>query len=335
MQYSSLCSICEDDSRLVTDSGSGEIICSNCGMVISDKAQHINRPGWHFFNSNNNAKKELNDKRRTVGGHISLARYDMGLATVIGRTDRDAYGRKISVAMRTTMQRLRIWDLRAHIHSSADRNLIQAFNELDILKDKLALPYVVVQKAAYIYRKARHKGLSRGRTTSGLLAATIYAACREMETPRTLNDITEVSNNNRKNIARNYRLLVSELSLKVPNIDPMRCICRVAGKANLTENTKRQALSIMNIVTKKEISAGKDPMGLAASVLYMSCLKTRERRTQMEIAHSAGVSEVTVRNRYIDLKSKLKLNDDDTLIGDGDYGDDTEYRFSERIPWSL
>ena len=306
MQQSSLCSICKSD-RVVTDSECGEIICSNCGMVISDRAQDISWPEWHFFNNNNNAK-ELNDKCRTGGDPISLARYDMGLATVIGKTDRDANGRKISVAMHTTMQRLRIWDLRVHIHTSTDRNLIQVFNELDILKDKLALPYAVVQKAAYIYRKARHKGLSRGRTTSGFLAATIYAACREMGTPRTLNDIAEISNTNRKDIARNYRLLVFELPIKVPNIDPMRCICRVAGKANLTENTKRQALSIMNKVTKKEISAGKDPMGLAASVLYMSCLKTGEERTQMEIAHSAGVSEVTVRNRYIDLKSKLKLN---------------------------
>jgi transcription initiation factor TFIIB len=232
----------------------------------------------------------------------------MGLATVIGKTDRDANGKKISIAMHTVMQRLRIWDLRVHIHSSADRNLIQVFNELHILKDKLALPYAVVQKAAYIYRKARHKGLSRGRTTSGILAATIYAACREMETPRTLNDIAEISNNNRKDIARNYRLLLFELQIKVPNIDPIKCICRVAAKANLTENTKRQALIIMDKVTKKGISAGKDPMALAASVLYMSCIKAGEKRTQMEIAHAAGVSEVTVRNRYIDLKSRLKLS---------------------------
>jgi len=49
-------------------------------------------------------------------------------------------------------------------------------------------------------------------------------------------------------------------------------------------------------------------MALAASVLYMLCIKAGEKRTQMEIAHAAGVSEVTVRNRYIDLKSRLKLS---------------------------
>ena len=65
--------ICKNDNRLVTDSESGEIICNNCGMVISDNAQDICIPEWHFFNNNNNnnAKKELNDKRRTGGGPIS------------------------------------------------------------------------------------------------------------------------------------------------------------------------------------------------------------------------------------------------------------------------
>jgi transcription initiation factor TFIIB len=189
-------------------------------------------------------------------------------------------------------------------YTSADRSLIQAFNELDILKDKLALPYAVVQKAAYIYRKARHKGLSRGRTTSGLLAATIYAACREMETPRTLNDITEVSNNNRKDIALNYRLLVFELPIKVPNIDPMGCICRVAGKANLTENTKRQALSIMNKVKKGDICWKRSNGTCGICTLHVMSKDWREKNS-MEIAHAAGVSELTVRNRYIDLKVNL------------------------------
>ena len=53
----------------------------------------------------------------------------------------------------------------------------------------------------------------------------------------------------------------------------MKYIARVANKANLSEKTKRQAAEIMNNVTKREISTGKDPMGLAASVLYVSCFE--------------------------------------------------------------
>jgi transcription initiation factor TFIIB len=201
------------------------------------------------------------------------------------------------------MQRLRMWDLRAHSHSPADRNLIKAFNELNILKDKLALPNSVVEKAAYIYRKIYERGLVRGRTISGIMAAAVYIACREIGTPYTLRDIAKVGNLKRKDIARNYRKMTSELDLKFPNIDPIKCISRVANKANLTENTKRQAISILKEVSRRQIFAGKDPIGLAASVPYVSCLKTGEDKTQTHIAEASGITDVTLRIRYKELKT--------------------------------
>jgi transcription initiation factor TFIIIB Brf1 subunit/transcription initiation factor TFIIB len=57
---------------------------------------------------------------------------------------------------------------------------------------------------------------------------------------------------------------------------------------------------------EKQISAGKKPMGLAATVLYLSCLKTGEDTTQIQMADAAGVTEVTVRNLLRELKTKLK-----------------------------
>ena len=301
MQISLMCFICKTN-RAVTDPESGEVICGNCGTVISDRIQDTDRPEWRAYST-----EQEKDRSRT-GIPISLARADMGLATTIGKSNRDASGRLLDAAMCNRMQRLRTWDLRTRSHTSSDRNLLQAFNELDILKDKLALSDAVVEKIAYIYRKVQQRGLIRGRTISGLMAAAIYAGCREMETPWTLKDIAEVSNIKRKDIARNYRMMLSELGLKVPNADPIKCIVKVANKVDLTENTKRQAISIMKEVSKKEISAGKDPMGLAATILYISCLKTGEVRTQTQIAHASGVTEVTVRNRLKDLKIKLHLN---------------------------
>ena len=294
--------MCKRTDRVISDRESGEIICSNCGMVISDKLQVINRPDRLAFNP-----QEANDRIRT-GSPTSLARHDMGLATIIGKYDRDASGHRLNPVMRSRMQRLRMWNIRTRDPASADRNLMYAFNELDILKDKLALPDVVVEKTAYIYRKARAIGLVRGRTITALLSASVYAACREMQIPRTLRDITAASNVRRKEIARNYRMLLFELDLKVPSPDPVKCIAKVANKANLTENTKRQAINMMKDVSDREIPAGKDPMGVAATVLYISCLRTGEDRTQNQIAHAAGVTEVTLRNRYKELKIKLQLN---------------------------
>jgi transcription initiation factor TFIIB len=276
-------------------------------MIISDKIQQISRPEQRTFSA-----EELNNRSRT-GTPTSLARHDMGLSTIVGRTDRDASGQKIDAVMRSTMDRLRTWDFRTQTHSPTDRSLRQAFFQLDVLKDKLGLSDPVIEKTAYIYRKAQERGLVRGRTISGILTAAVYIACRELGTPRTLKDIAADSNVKLNEVARSYRLLYFELDLKTPIVDPLKCIAKVANKANLSEKTKRQAVEIMNNVTKREISAGKDPMGLAASVLYLSSFNTGETITQNNIAYAAGVTEVTLRNRVKDLKKQMVFKNNNNI----------------------
>jgi transcription initiation factor TFIIB len=303
---SSICPICKDHLLIITDTNSGETICSKCGMIVLDKIQNINQPEWRAFSN-----EEHNDRSRT-GIPTSLAIYDMGLATVIGRDDRDAAGKKLDAAMHSSMQRLRTWDSRTHV-SHSEKSLIQALSELQILKDKLTLPHMVVEKAAYIYRKVHDRKLARGRAVSGLIAASIYIACREMSTPRTLNDIATASNIKRKQLAKAYRFLVMEFDIKVPLADQTKCIAKVANKANLSEKTKRLAIRIMDEIKRKDdgddvllYSAGKNPMSLAATILYLSCLKTGENKTQSEMAEAAGITEVTIRNRIKELKTQLE-----------------------------
>jgi transcription initiation factor TFIIB len=297
-----VCSIC-GSNQIITDTESGETICSKCGQVLLDKILETQPEPQNFpesYGSNN---------RSRTGMSTSLARHDMGLSTIIGRTDRDASGQKIDPLMRSTMERLKTWDMRTQTHTPTDRNLKQAFFQLGVLKDKLGLSDTVVEKTAYIYRKAQQRMLIRGRTISGILSAAICISCRELGTPRTLKDISVGSNVRLKEVARSYRLLCFELDLKIPIVDPMKCVSRVANKAKLNEKTKRQAAEIMNNVIQREtLSAGKDPMGLAASVLYLASLNTGENITQANIADAAGVTEVTIRNRVKDLKKQLLQN---------------------------
>jgi transcription initiation factor TFIIB len=300
MQTSITCSNCNNNNtgQIITDTESGEIICRNCGRVMLDNLQE-SRPEWRSFTTD-----EVNNTRNRTGMPTSLARHDKGLATIIGRANKDASGQVLNAAMRTTMERLRTWDFRTQAHTSTDRNLRQAFSELDRLKDKLGLPDSVIEKTAYIYRKVQERGLVRGRTISSVLAAAAYIACREMGMSRTLDDIANLNNIKHKELARTFRLLVLELDIKVPMIDPLKCVVKVANKAKLSEKTKRQAMNIMHDIIKSGASAGKDPMGLAGSVIYMSSLNTGETITQMDIADAAGVTEVTIRNRYKDIKKQ-------------------------------
>jgi transcription initiation factor TFIIB len=299
MQSSIVCCIC-DGGRQITDLASGEIICGNCGRVSPDKAME-NRAEWRTFSSENNS-------RQRVGSRSSLAFHDMGLSTIIGKVNKDYAGHNLDASMDHRMQRLRTWDARTRVQATGHRSLMQAFSELERLKDKLGLSDAIVQKTAYIYRKAQEKRLARGRSVSSILAAATYIACREMGATRTLRDFTEITNVERKALSRSYRLLVLKLDIKVPSMDLMKCIAKIAKKANLGEKTQRMAMFTMNDLIKKEIAAGKDPMGLAATVLYLSCLTNGEATTQKEIAEAAGVTEVTIRTRFKDLKTKDSLN---------------------------
>lgn len=299
MQTSILsCACC--NGQLVTDPESGEMACNKCGVVSLDRVQET-RGEWRTLDSGSN-------DRSRVGSPTSLAYHDMGLATVIGKENKDSSGHQLNASMNQRIQRLRTWDFRTQAHSPTHRNLIHAFNELGRLKGKLGLSDAIMEKTAYVYRKAQEKKLVRGRSTSSILAAAIYAACREMEASRTLRDVANATNVNRKAISRSYRTLILELDIKVPLVDPMKCIAKIANKAKLSEKTKRMAMKIMNDLIRKEISAGKLPMGLAATVLYMSCLANKESKTQRDIADAAGVTEVTLRNRFKDLKTKLALD---------------------------
>jgi len=258
-------------------------------------------PEWRAFS------KEEKDDRARGGVPTSIAMHDMGLATVIGGINKDASGKSLSASMRATVERLRTWDSRSQVHESTDRNLRQAFSELDRLSDKLAVSDAVVEKAAYIYRKALERGLVRGRSISAIIAASLYAACRDRETPRTLKDLAVVSNVKKKDIARCYRLLLKEMDIKMPVVDPTKCVSRIASRAELSEKTKRRALEILKKAEQARISAGKDPMGLAAAALYVSCTLEGEDKSQRDVAEAAGVTEVTIRNRYKGLRSALGI----------------------------
>ena len=184
---------------------------------------------------------------------------------------------------------------------------MRAMNELQILSEKLHIPGAVKELAAVIYRKALYKDLTRGRTISAIIAAALYAACRFTKTPKTLNDIVKVSARSRGQISKAYRLLVRTLKIEMPSHDPLNYVSRIAEKAKISGKVQGTAVKILWAAKGKRITLGKDPVGIASAVLYIACQIEGANKTQKEIADSAGVTEVTLRNRKKELVEKLDL----------------------------
>ena len=283
---------------VVADPNTAELIRKDTGEVISDSVLSQEKE-WRSYDS------EDSDSRARAGAPTSLAFLDKGLSTKIGNETTDASGNVIDSATQMRMGRLRMWNNRSQSHSPTERNLQQAFSMLSRIKDRLGLPHHVTEKAAYTYRKAQERGLIRGDTIGSVLAASIYVAVRQSGVPRTLDDISEISDIKPGELARSYRRIISQLDIKVPLIDPRKYIVKIANNLDFDEKIRRKALELMEQAQKKNLALGKDPISIAASILYIVNLSERRPKTQAEIAKAAGITEVTVRNRSRELRKKL------------------------------
>lgn len=281
------------ESMIVTDFETGEMICQNCGRILQENVADIRKESITFTQSEH--------------APTSITIHDMGLSTIIGKYNRDFVGRPLDHEMKQSMRRMRLWDSRSKATTTSRRNLRIALYEMIKIKEKLGLSDAVIDRAAYLYRKAAKAQLIRGRTVKSIIGACLYAACRDMGATRTIIDISNQLQEKRKLIAKAYRMLFQNLPLTVPVIDPTNYIIKFANNLQIPENTKREAIKIFDTLKEKEVTAGKNPHAVAAAVLYMAGIKTNVDITQQAIMRISGITTVTIRNRLQDYKKYIEF----------------------------
>ena len=281
----------------ITDSERGEIFCGNCGLVLVNSMSDSSH-------QNNSYSSGDFMKMAQTGPATSLTMNDRGLSTVIG-TNRDSTGKPVSGKIKYEFNRLRMWDQRSK--SRKNVTLSKAFTLMNAMKTKLGIPNNVVETAAYIYRKAVGAKLTRGRTTVSLVSASLYAACREHNIPRTLDDVARAGNVERRILSRDLRTLVNKLGLHLNQYDTTSFISKISNNMNLKEKTTRDAFEILARCEKEQITAGKHPVGQAAASLYIACIVNGEKISQIKFSAEAGISAVTIRNRSSLIKKTLNI----------------------------
>jgi transcription initiation factor TFIIB len=287
-------------NHLSKDYSRAELVCRNCGLVLDeDIIDH--GPEWRAFDS------EQREKRARTGAPMSYTIHDKGLSTVIGWKNRDSYGKSIPTKNRAQIYRLRKWARRIRISNATERSLAIAFSELDRLSSGMGLPRTVRETAAMIYRKAALKKLVRGRSVEGVVTAALYAACRQCHVPRTLDEISNIAHISRKEIGRTYRYVSRELGLKLLPTSPEDYISRFCSELKLSSDVRAKTVGILQEAAHRELTSGRGPTGIAAASLYIASVLCGERRTQREVAEVAGVTEVTIRNRYKEIAEKLDI----------------------------
>ena len=284
----------ECDDRLVSDERQGETRCVSCGLVVEeDEIDH--GPEWRAYDASESESKSR------VGAPRTNMLHDRGLSTAIGWRNEDASGSSLSPRQREKMQRLRAWNERFRTRDADDRNLKHALGEINRMASALGLPENTRQTASVIYRRALSENLLPGRSIEGVCTASLYAAARKENVPRSVDELTHVSRISSLRFQRAYRYLVKQLELQIRPADPEQYLPRFASELDATDYTERLARELLEDAKKAAIHSGKNPVGLAAAALYAGSRLADEDVTQRDVSDVTDVSKVTIRNRYQEL----------------------------------
>jgi transcription initiation factor TFIIB len=267
----------------------GEIVCQHCGLVVSEKSVDVTHSGIRAYS------KQEKDKKERTGCPMSILMPDIGLSTIIDKT-------KIK---NPDLRRAAKWN--THL-SWEKRNMLIAITELKRFGGNLNFPERVKKAAVRLYKEVFKRNLLRGRSINGMIAACAYYVCKKERVPITLQEILDEASISNNIVKKCYKILVRELNLKSPHIDPVSLIPRYCADLGLNMNVEKESIKILKKFIETTSICGKDPKGLCAGALYLVSKLKNHKVSQKEIANVIGVTEVTLRSRYKEFLNYITFN---------------------------
>ena len=286
------CPECNNEVILST----GEQVCSKCGLVLSEN-HLVDKSEWNICTK---------DKLIHTGRSENINIHDKGLPTVIGG-NKDIRGKPIPAETKYNMYRIR--RMQRQTVTSHERTLKHGLSLINLYSDKLDLPYSTRSRASLIFREISDKNLIRGRSIINISIASVYYACREEKVIRDLSTVEKLTGLKRKDISCNYRYLLKHITNNFPieHFNFTKYITMFGGQLGISGANQGAAIKLLNSIESKGRQLhGKDPKGLACAALYITCYDN-ERITQINLAHAADLTEVTIRNRTKHLKKILGM----------------------------
>ncbi len=286
---------------LVRDDYRAELVCNTCGLVIEE---HLidQGPEWRDFD----VYKKYGNSR--VGAPANPMIPDKGLSTEIPLSAKDAHGRSLSSQARMKFYRMRMLHNQVRQSKRGERSLGEGLRQVDRFASLMRLPPAIRAEAGMVYRKAAKKGIVRGRSIAVIAAASIYVACRLNGFPRTLREIVDELKVDRKKLSRTYTILNRQLRLKIPIPRPEDYLPRIAEALELEPSTRAMAGDMIRDLSAEPRFASMLPTGTVAGAVYIASILNNDRRSQDEISKTAGVSEVTLRNRARQIADALGID---------------------------
>ncbi len=283
---------------VIYDYENGEKLCNTCGLILQDKV-YDSELGIDYFGHRNSSSSSSRSNNTAMPYSILLN--DKEMSTTISEYKESGKNRFSNQKEHNKMEFLN----KIVSCSNQKRNLKIVIDILNRLKDKLSLTSFCIEEGMYYYKKAFEIGLIKGRSIKEMVIACMYIVCKKNNVPRTLSEISKIVNANATFASRCYRLLMREFKISHIQFNPVIFIRKIANQAKIKEITARESMDILMAIQYDNAFAGKDPLSVAAAVLYITCRKHKQKISQAKIAYAANINIMTLRKRLVEVNKVL------------------------------
>ncbi len=289
-----VCPYC-GSSSIIFDPDSHEYVCTKCGAVIDDRVIDVGRD-YRFF------ENEL-AVRRTSGAYTNRV-HDGGLgATIVGgirTTDKETIKKWREI--RRIQKKARV--------TKKDRIVERALRHLNDYVRLLKPPKYVAETAGNILQRAVQGRNYKNKTLKMMAAASIYLAYKVhgiFKSAKLFAKEAGISYRDLWHAEKRIHQAISDINKIIKRDDPAFFVPYLTHKLGLSDKARFLAAYLINLSKKLELNNGKSAIGLATAAVYVSSILLDEKRTQLEVASAAEVTDVTIRNRYSDLIDNLDI----------------------------
>lgn len=265
------------NENLIDDHRGGSLVCPKCGLCVIDRMVSEDAE-WRNFNED-----DSNVIRSRVGAtENALLSSEKNLETSVSSINgMNEYGATI---------------FKRYAKRSVDKALLVAFRRIDDMADRINLPEVVAYRGKYIYRQIFVTRKYKGNIIAddAKAPACLYLACQQEDCPRTLKEISAISDVDVKYINKARHKINTELKMMNTPINSKDLVPRFCGNLNLSGEIQKKASIICQQMQSADDVKRMFPESVAGASIYIATQMVNQKQTKKDIASAIGLTPATI-----------------------------------------
>jgi len=280
----------------------GFLVCSNnkCGTIYTDVLEH--GAEWRYYGADDN---NIRDPTRC----------GMPINPLLKES---SYGCKVSCWGQTTYEMKKIkryteWQSMPY----KEKSQYDEFQRIKMMSKISGIPKIMVDEALRQHKKISEMKTFRGCNRDGIIAASVYIACRIHNYPRTAKEIATIFRldnsdstrgcKNAMHLLNNWeRSMVGNDKTKLCKTNPTSFIERYCSRLNINKEITKLCLFVALNIQIKNIIPENTPHSVAAGIVYFVSQSCNLNITKQDVNTCSEISEVTINKCY---KKLYKIKD--------------------------